>query len=315
MRILIVKLGAMGDVIHTLPAAAALRRGYPNSHITWVVDPKWAPLLDANPHISQVIQLNRRELASIRSTAAALRAEPFELAIDFQGLIKSGLVARASGARQRWGFVDTELREAMAGMFYTSRGAAPSAHVVEKNLDLALAAGAAPPTGALEFALPPGAAEGALPDGPFVLACPQAGWAAKEWPAEYYTELAAMLPCPLVLNGPASSSGALAAIAGCGVHTSGLPGLIHATRRATAILGIDSGPLHLAAALGKPGVAIFGPTDPARNGAYGGTIQVLRDPAAATTYKRSRAIAPSMRNVTPQQAAAVLLKATSHAIS
>jgi heptosyltransferase-1 len=83
-------------------------------------------------------------------------------------------------------------------------------------------------------------------------------------------------------------------------HITGVPGLIDATRRAAAVVGTDSGPLHLAAALGKPGVAIYGPTDPARNGPYGGTIDVLRDPAAVTSYKRRRAIDPSMRNITPE---------------
>ena len=96
---------------------------------------------------------------------------------------------------------------------------------------------------------------------------------------------------PLVLNGPPGSGLA---------HISGLPGLIDATRRAAAVIGVDSGPLHIAAALGKPGVAIFGPTDPARNGPYGDSLKVLRAPSAETTYKRGASIDPAMRAISPE---------------
>jgi heptosyltransferase-1 len=136
-----------------------------------------------------------------------------------------------------------------------------------------------------------------------VLASPLAGWASKQWPMDHYRALAARLRrelgIPLVLDGPpgADFAAAEAAIP----HYSSLPGLIYATRRAAAIVGVDSGPLHLAAALSRPGVAIFGPTDPARNGPYGDSLRVLRTPAAATTYKRGAAADPSMRNISPDE--------------
>src|ERR1035438_3697819 len=104
------------------------------------------------------------------------------------------------------------------------------------------------------------------------------------------------LGVPLVLDGPPGAN--FAADEGAVPHYSSLPGLIYATRRAAAIVGVDSGPLHLAAALGKPGVAIFGPTDPARNGPHSDSLRVLRTPAAATTYKRGKAVDPSMRSIT-----------------
>jgi heptosyltransferase-1 len=154
------------------------------------------------------------------------------------------------------------------------------------------------------FALPEGRPEGVLPDGPFVLASPLAGWAGKQWPLEYYAKLAAMFRASgysLVLNGPHTIE-----VPGALPHASGLAGLIWATRRAAAVVGIDSGPLHLAAALCKPGVAIFGPTDPARNGPYGGSIRVLRARGARTTYKRHDEIDPSMRAVTPEEVWAAL---------
>jgi heptosyltransferase-1 len=133
-----------------------------------------------------------------------------------------------------------------------------------------------------------------------VLASPLAGWGAKQWPLEYYSQLAEKLQrecgMPLVLDGPTPLH-----VPGTQAHVSTLPGLIYATRRATAVVGLDSGPLHLAAALGKPGVAIYGPTDPARHGPYGGTVGVLRSPEAVTTYRRTSEPDVSMREITPDQ--------------
>jgi heptosyltransferase-1 len=153
------------------------------------------------------------------------------------------------------------------------------------------------------FPLPPGEPEGALPDGPFVLASPLAGWRSKQWPREHYAALAAalrnQLDAPLVLNGPPAAETELKSVDGAWVHISGLSGLIHATRRAAAVVGVDSGPLHIAAALEKLGVAIFGPTDPARNGPYGGSLRVIRSASAATSYKRLTEVDESMRQISP----------------
>jgi heptosyltransferase-1 len=160
-----------------------------------------------------------------------------------------------------------------------------SAHIVDRNLELVAAAGASSILRA--FTLPEGAPEGRLPDGKFVLASPLAGWGAKQWPLEQFEHLASLLDLPLVVNGAPDSAEILKRIHGAHVHISGIAGLIDATRRAHAVVGVDSGPMHLAAALGKPGIAIFGTTDPARNGPYGGSLRVLRSPAAVTTYKRN----------------------------
>ena len=152
------------------------------------------------------------------------------------------------------------------------------------------------------FPLPAGTPEGELPDKDFVLASPLAGWRSKQWPPAHYAALAsrmADLSVPMVFNLPPGAP--WPEIPGAYRHYSGLPGLIHATRRCAAVLGIDSGPMHLAAALGKPGVAIFGPTDPARNGPYGGSLQVMRSPVAETTYKRGSTISESMRLISPDQ--------------
>jgi len=301
IRILVVRLGAMGDIVHTLPAAASLKHSYPGSRLTWIVEPKWAALLEDNPFIDRVELLDRDSPAGLLRSWRALRSEGYDLAIDFQGLIKSALVASAAHPERIFGFHQTQVRERTAALFYSDKTISHAVHVVDRNLDLAAAAGAA--NAMRTFPLPQGRAEGDLPPGDFVLASPLAGWRAKQWPMEHYGVLAARLRrdlgIPLVLNGPPGSP--LPVVAGAIVHVSGVAGLIHATRRAAAVLGVDSGPLHIAAALGKPGVAIFGPTDPARNGPYGDSLKVLRSVAAPTTYKRGAAISESMRSILPDE--------------
>jgi heptosyltransferase-1 len=301
VHILVVRLGAMGDVIHALPAVSTLKRSFPTARITWIVDPKWAPLLAGNPYIDRLLTFNRRSWASIRETWSALRASRFDLALDLQGLIKSALIARASGAAERVGFQRSEAREPFAAAFYTKRVSTAGLHFVDRCIELARACGAADIS--REFPIPEGRAEGQLPSSRFVLACPLAGWTAKQWPKEHWEDLAAGLRddgLELVVNGAPGARRELETIRGAHVHTSGIEGLIHATHRASAVIGVDSGPLHLAAALAKPGVAIFGPTDPARNGPYCATMTVLRDPGAQTTYKRGTEIDPAMRAVVPR---------------
>jgi heptosyltransferase-1 len=297
-RILVVRLGAMGDIIHALPAVAALKHGYPGARLTWAVEPRWLPLLAANPHIDRTVPIDRHSPAGLAAAWRGLRAEPFDFAVDFQGLLKSAIAAAASDAPRIYGFDYGQVRERAAAVFYTRQVRAAAAHVVDRNLELAAAAGAAGPA---EFPLPAGREEGELPAGDFVLASPLAGWKSKQWPMEFYGLVAARLKdagIPLVLNGPPGAP--FPRMEGAVRHESGIDGLIHATRRARAVIGVDSGPLHLAAALAKPGVAIFGPTDPARNGPYGGSLTVLRAPGAATSYKRRDSIDDSMRRILPE---------------
>jgi len=303
-RILVVRLGAMGDVIAALPAVASLKHSIPHSRITWVIEPRWAPLLEGNPYVDAIVQLNRRSLTSVRGAWRDLRSGArFDLAVDFQGLIKSALVAAAARPERIIGFGAPHVREVPASWFYSTKVPLRSYHAVDRNLDLAAAAGAS--SILRTFPLPAGQAEGNLPEGDFVLANPLAGWGAKQWPLDYYAKLAAMLrrDCglPLVLNTPQPLS-----IEGCVNHVSGIPGLIHATRRAAAVIGLDSGPLQLAAALSKPGVAIFGPSDPARHGPYGKSLTVLRSPSAVTSYRRAAEPDASMRAITPDQVLATL---------
>ena len=348
----------MGDIVHALPAVASLKQGFPGAHLTWVIEPQWAALLEANPFVDRVILLHRRDAAGLLASWRELRSAPFDFAVDFQGLLKSAVVAAAARPERIFGWDRGQLREAAAGVFYTRRASSTAAHVVDRNLDLAAAAGAA--HAVRVFPLPAGRPEAPLPDGAFVLASPMAGWPAKQWPLENYLALAGLLlrecKLPLVLNGPPGSLGLTDEIVcptlpskdsqasgagdsacqpafsgiptaplgtadrslwsrlrcvlseprpkgaeGVWPHACGLAGLIDATRRAAAVVGVDSGPMHLAAALGKPGVALFGPTDPARNGPYGGSLRVLRWPGAVTSYKRFDEIDESMRRITPEE--------------
>jgi heptosyltransferase-1 len=294
--ILVVRLGAMGDIIHTLPAVAALKQNHPGSLLTWMVEPQWVPLLEGNPFVDRVLVLRRKSFGGLIETWRELRVARYEFAVDFQGLIKSALSVAASRADRIYGFDESQVRERIAAIFYSHKTVSASLHMVDRHLDLARACGTGLQPVQRVFPLPPGQPEGELPSGDFVLASPLAGWQSKQWPMEHYqrlsTRLKQELGIPLVLNGPPDSSLP---------HRCGLAGLIHATRRAVAVVGVDSGPLHLAAALGKPGVAIFGPTDPARNGPYGDSFRVLRAPQAATTYKRGVQIDDSMRQITPDQ--------------
>jgi heptosyltransferase I len=297
-RILVVRLGSMGDVIAALPAVASLKHSIPHSKITWVIDPKWSVLLEGNPYVDSVLHLDRRTFTGLRQAWRDLRTARFDFAVDFQGLVKSALVATLARPERIFGFNATYARESPASWFYSTKVPIRSYHAVERNLDLAAAAGAS--NILRTFPLPPGEQQAALPEGDFVLASPLAGWGAKQWPLEYYSQLAEKLnrECgmPLVLDAPSPLD-----VPGTRAHVSTLPGLIYATRRATAVVGLDSGPLHLAAALAKPGVAIYGPTDPARHGPYGGTIGVLRSPEAVTTYRRTSEPDASMREITPDQ--------------
>lgn len=300
-RILAVRLGAMGDVIHTLPAVASLKHGIPGSSVTWAIEERWAPLLEGNPYVDRVIAIERRTAAGIGRAWRELREERFDLAVDFQGLIKSSLFAAVARPERILGFHDT--RERAAGWFYSSRVRTESAHVVDRNLELAVAAGV--PNLLSVFPLPPGKAEAELPVDPFVLCSPMAGWGAKQWPLENYERLGEILErefaATLVADGPRDIR-----LEHTANHVSTLRGLIYATRRAAAVVGLDSGPMHLAAALGKPGVAIFGPTDPARNGPYGGTMRVLRSEMAKTTYRRGANAGEEMRAITPEMVAQAL---------
>jgi heptosyltransferase-1 len=317
LRILVVRLGAMGDVIHALPAVAALRASMPSAVIAWAIEERWAELLSTNrarsagrspekPLVDLVHGVNtkgwRAALFSDETwkealaTIGELRAAGYHMAVDFQGALKAALLAQLSGAPRRFGFAQP--REKPATLFYTRQVVPRGKHIIEQNLELAGGAGAAATS--IVFPLPcdPMAEEFVTHQlrqrgiGQFVLLNPGAGWGAKCWPAERYGAVAHALAreglASVVNFGPGeealarsveqASEGAATALL-CTIGE-----LVALTRRARIFVGGDTGPMHLAAALGVPVVAIFGPTDPARNGPYGVPQITLRSATSRTTY-------------------------------
>ncbi len=311
--ILVIRLGAMGDIIHTLPAAASLKANFPERKLSWLLAPRWMPLLAGNPYIDELIGFERTGLTPLKTTWRRLRQNRFDLAFDFQGLLQSALAGRAARPRSFYGFSGTVAREAHAAWFYDHCVDVTGPHRVERNLQLVAAAGAAKRT--TQAWIPPGAPEGDLPKDPFILTNPFAGWAGKEWPLPHYQTLGRELQkegLQLVVSVPAHKAAELRNFQHIHVYVSTLAGLIDATRRAAAIVGVDSGPLHLAAALGKPGVALFGPTDPACTGPFSGSLTVVRAPGVQTTYKRHSKTHSSMKAITVEQVKTALLKSLAH---
>jgi heptosyltransferase I len=190
-RILVIRLGSMGDVIAALPAVASLKHSIPHSKITWVIDPKWSLLLEGNPYVDSVVHLDRRTFTGLRQAWRDLRAARFDFAVDFQGLVKSALVATLARSESIFGFNAAYARESAASWFYSTKVPIRGYHAVERNLDLAAAAGAS--NILRTFPLPPGAPEAELPEEDFVLSSPLAGWGAKQWPLDYYSRLAERL--------------------------------------------------------------------------------------------------------------------------
>src|SRR5579872_1549275 len=160
-RILVVRLGAMGDIIHALPAVASLKHSFPGSVLTWVVEPRWAPLLEDNPFVDRVLFLRREGPWGLRETWRELRSSRYDFAVDFQGLLKSALVASAARPERIFGFHQSQVGERLAALFYSNKTVSRSAHKVDQNLDLAASAGAANPV--YKFPLPPGRPEAEFP--------------------------------------------------------------------------------------------------------------------------------------------------------
>jgi heptosyltransferase-1 len=312
-RILLIRMSAMGDIIHTLPAAATLKTSFPGSRLAWLVAPRWMPLLEGNPYIDEVLPLDRSSLSSLTRAWRAARAFRPRVAFDFQGLLQSAIIGRATKPEWFFGFDKGVAREPLAASFYTHRVAVRGPHRVQRNVQLAEYAGATEITH--EACIPAGSPEGHLPSTPFVLTSPFAGWAGKEWPLEFYDHLGSLLRregLELVVNASQHRAAELQRLKNVQVHVSSISGLIHATRRAEAIVGLDSGPVHLAAALKKPGVALYGPTDPVCTGPFGDSFEVLRTENAETTYKRHGQIQASMKKISAEQVADALLRNIAH---
>ena len=315
MRILIVKLSSIGDVVHALPAAALIRRGLPDAHITWVVERRAGEILKDSPAIDEMVEIDTRAwraqmlsaatLDEVRARLGHLRGQQgangggtgIDIAIDFQGLLKSGLVAKVSGAARRIGFETGELREKASRFFLTEQVVtARFRHVIDKNLALARRAithattdSGVNSTGSnnrYEFPITVSSEDERYVEmviserggGRFAIINPGGGWPTKLWSAEAFGQVADSLQnrhglVTFITYGPGeeglaqtvadgSRSGAAVPLA------STLKQFVALARRADLFIGGDTGPLHLAAASGTPIVGIYGPTSPERNGPF-----------------------------------------------
>ena len=306
MKALLVRTSSIGDVVHTLPALAALHRA--GWETGWVVEPPSRVLLEHNPLVGQVILAPSRKAFGWARAVSALRgvrAQRYDIALDFQGLWKSAAWARLSGARRALGWERAARREAGSELLLhetvTRTGVG---HVIDKNLAL-LAPLGIDAVGLREFPLPFSAEavarvdaglQGLRGDGLVVLN-PGGGWASKLWPAERFGQLARELRQlgldPLVSWGPGEQELAdrvVAASGGAAVRSfpTTLLDYVEIARRARLVVAADTGPLHLACAVGTPVVALFGPTEPARNGPFSpDDVVVRRAPGCAPCYSRS----------------------------
>ena len=347
-NLLIVRVGAMGDVIHTLAAVSSLRAAFPDMNMGWIIEDRWSELLCAGgaqlsgprtpqrPLVDAVHVVDtkrwRKSLLSRQTKREAgqvlreVRNQHYEVAADFQGALKSAVFARMSKADVIFGFAHP--REFPARVFYQHQVEAQGAHVIEQYHSVAEALAGKPLAQSATIFPRDERAEASIEKKIFgssenlAIINPGAGWGSKQWPAARYGEVARALSLsglfPLINFGPnehqlayeaqTASAGSAQPIS-CSISE-----LIALTRRARLFIGGDTGPLHLAAALKVPVVAIFGPTAPARNGPYGTKSIVLRNPLSRTSLSHTRAADPGLLAISVAEvisAAQELLRSTS----
>lgn len=305
-RVLIVKPSSLGDVVHSLPFLNSLRTCFPDASIDWVIARGLDGLLDGHPMLDSLIVIDKDRWRRISEAAGTmhelrdlfrtLRARRYDLVIDLQGLLRSGLMTWATRAPVRVGF--SEAREGSRYFYtHTVRGGR-EVHAVDRYLKIAAALGC--DTGTVGFPLPSSAGvteqvkELRIKLKDYIVLVPGARWDTKIWPAERFGALASLLPLKSVVIGGSGdrkraaeivrlSGGRACSVAG---ETS-LPELVEVMRTARCVVTNDSGPMHIAAALDVPVVAIFGPTSPGRTGPYGRRHVVLKsERGCAPCFKR-----------------------------
>jgi lipopolysaccharide heptosyltransferase I len=301
MNYLIVRLGALGDVVHAVPAVAALRVAFPSARIDWLVEARHRAIVDLVTVVDRAIVLDGPTVAGWTTAVRTMRQIAYDVAIDLQGLMKSAVLARASGARRVVGFSIWHLREKTARPFYSDAHDAEGGHVIAKNLRLLQAVGVQDQTVRFPLADVHSTALEELrarAGDRFALINPGAAWPNKRWPPRAFGELAAFIrdTCgliPVVLWGPGEE-----ALAGEVVATSSgsavvaprttVTDIVALAREASLVVSGDTGPLHIATAVGAPTVSIFGPTDPERNGPFDPRdISVTRYESCGCHYDRT----------------------------
>lgn len=338
LRLLVVRLGAMGDILHSMPAVTALRQAHPEWMMGWAIEPQWRGLFSASraePWTAEMPLVDRLHLVpakawarspftsetlrDIRRVRRELRALEYDVAVDFQGAVRSAMVARWARTGRVVG--EERPREFAAKWFFNEKVATHGVHVIEQSLEVAgaICGEKLAMTMPLLPRDPVAEANAAELKQPFVLLSPGAGWGAKRWPADRYGAVAQRMAeagFGVVINsGPAEEHLAREIVESSGgaaqIISPELPELIAATRRASLAIAGDTGPLHLACALGKPVVGIYGPTDPARNGPFHCANRVLRHPESVRDHARRSEPEAGLLTITPgavTDAALALLK-------
>jgi ADP-heptose:LPS heptosyltransferase len=321
-RFLVVRLGSLGDIVHTFPAVAALRESFPQAEIIWLTHPRWKELVESSELATDIWETETRSFSSLREVIGRIRKYRFTAAIDYQGLWKSASLPFLGGVSRRTGFSSQTIREFGVPILYTDRVLCAQTHIAEQNGELSVRAGARNVVAPVALSVPSiqevfvfqllrsFAIER------YIALSPAGGWRSKCWPPERYGALCRKIRGTLGLRcvvnyGPGEEDLISAIKAASGeadpiAYNGSLSQLMALLRNALCIVGGDTGPLHLAVALGTRAVAIFGPTDPARNGPYrfgdrsrnGAPVDiVLRSPHAVTTYKRGDQAAPSILEI------------------
>lgn len=311
-NILIVKLSAIGDVIHALPVSRSLKHCFPQCRITWVVEKPARDLLTGNPDIDEIIVFDKPKFKSFSGLlthgaafARMLKSRNFDLALDLQGLFKSAAIAYLSGAPKRLGYCN--MREMSQLISTPVCGEHQQGHVVDRYLDVVRALGcnvdniefpihitAHEEATAAEIAACTGLSKGSR----YAALAPGTNWTTKCWPTAHYAKLADALYddeiIPVLIGGPADKS--LASDISARMNRppidltgkTSLKGLAYIIKQASVFIGGDTGPMHLAAAVGTPVVSLFGPTDPKRNGPYHGRNIVIQvDRPCIECWKRN----------------------------
>ena len=294
-RILIVRLSAVGDCVQTMPLACALRDHFPQAYLAWAVEPASAPLVTANSAVDGVIVVPKSFARSLRATLALrreLQRHRFDMTLDPQGLTKSGIVAWLSGARRRMGFARPAARE-INPWLQTELVPSRAVHRVDRYLELLCPLGVerTPVRFGLEI---PGEAESKTNEftaqarlrSGYVVLNPGAGWDAKRWPVERFAQVARHLatqglPSVVTWGGRRERAWAEQIVAESGgtailAPATSLLELAALLRRARLFVGSDTGPLHLAAAVGTPCIAMFGASEGDACGPYGSGHVVLQ---------------------------------------
>jgi heptosyltransferase I len=318
-KILVVRLSSLGDIVHSLPGAAALREAFPSAQIDWLVQRRWLPLLAGSPAVNSVVPFDPSPLSRVVACVRQLRTTKYDLSVDFQGLYKSAVLSYLSGARCRVGFDWHSSWESGASLFYNERVRGAGPHRVDKNLSLVEAFGVLRPAEPQFPIRVSGESAAKIKErlkgegiAEYWVMAPAAGWGSKTWPADRCGSVCRELgKChgwrAIIAAGPGEQElardvrDAAAPVRPLLLETS-LSELMALLAGARCVLAGDTGPLHLAAALGVPVVALYGATDPAQTGPYTRkAIVICHARPDETSYDRRRDSAPAMLAITVEE--------------